>query len=236
MKSCSVNNYLQRDGFVMISNLLIDYQSELGLSNSELNFIVKTLRHKENYKLHDSQLDPTVSKRTLQRYRKKLTEMGYLEFKVWVYTDEAGHRYTEGITYDWSKLETKLQEISDYKAKQKEAEINKEAENYIIEYGDNSPMIKYLDDWENHYGDKYFISPMEKKWYNELSKEEQECIGRIFEFCEEEKLFKSITPRLALFMKTKTRFEQLKAYCKDNETEEEKFVWYNEETGEVVCE
>jgi len=215
MKSCSVNNYLQRDGFVMVSNLLIDYQNELGLSNSELNFIIKTLRHKENYKLHDNQLDPTVSKRTLQRYRKKLTEIGYLEFKVWKYTDEKGHIHTEGITYDWTNLEKRLQEISDAKAAKKEAEINQEAEDYIIEFGENSPMAKFLTDWENHYGDTYFLNPLEKNWYNNLSKEEQELIGRIFDYCEDNKLFKSITPRLALFMKSKQRFNQLKRYAKD---------------------
>lgn len=228
MKSCSVNNYLQRDGFVMVSNLLIDYQTELGLSNSELNFVIKTLRHKENYKLHDSQLDPTVSKRTLQRYRKKLTEMGYLNFKVWKYTDEQGHIYTEGITYDWSQLEAKLQELSDIRAAEKDAKIEEEAKKYIIEFGEESPMGKYLLAWENHYGDVYHLTPLEKDWYNKLSEDEQILIGRIFDYCEENKLFKSITPRLALFMKSKQRFNQLREFCKDMpeeivcvETEEE---------------
>ena len=66
MKSSSVSNYIQRDGFVMVSNLLISYQSELGITDRELMFIIKAIKHKENYKLHDEQLDPNVSARTLQ--------------------------------------------------------------------------------------------------------------------------------------------------------------------------
>lgn len=232
MKSCSVSNYLQRDGFVMVSNLLIDYQTELGLSNSELNFIIKTIRHKENYKLHDDQLDPTVSRRTLQRYRKKLTEMGYLTFKVWKYTDENGHIYTEGITYDWSQLETKLQELSDIRAAEKEAKIEEESKKYIIEFGESSPMGKFLLAWEQHYGDMYHLTPLEKDWYNKLSEEDQELIGRIFDYCEENKLFKTITPRLALFMKSKQRFDQLKSFCK--ETPEEVMVDITEEEEKTI--
>ena len=77
MKSSSVSNYIQRDGFVMVSNLLISYQSELGITDRELMFIIKAIKHKENYKLHDEQLDPNVSARTLQRCRKTLKEKGY---------------------------------------------------------------------------------------------------------------------------------------------------------------
>ena len=76
-------------------------------------------------------------------------------------------------------------------------------------------MGKYLLAWENHYGDVYHLTPLEKDWYNKLSEDEQILIGRIFDYCEENKLFKSITPRLALFMKSKQRFNQLREFCKD---------------------
>ena len=235
MKSSSVSNYIQRDGFVMVSNLLISYQSELGITDRELMFIIKAIKHKENYKLHDEQLDPNVSARTLQRCRKSLKEKGYLNYKVWKYTDEKGHIYTEGITYDFSPLEEELQRISNLIAEEKESQINKEAENYIIEYGENSPIVKYMEDWENHYGDKYRLTPAEKQWYNKLSEEEQECISRIFDFCEDMHLFKEITPRLILFVKTASRWKQLKEYVNDN-PKENIVSCLNEEPEEVIIE
>ena len=219
MKSSMMSNYIQRDGFVMVSNLLISYQEELGITDRELTFIIKATKHKENYKLHDDTLDPTVSTRTLQRCRKSLSEKGYLNYKVWKYTDDKGHIHTEGITYDFSPLEEKLQQISNSIAEAKESQIDKEAENYIIEFGEDSPMAKFLSDWENHYGDKYRISAFERKWYNGLSEEEQECVGRIFDYCSDNKLFKDITPRLSLFMKTPVRWANLKDYCSDNPEE-----------------
>lgn len=235
MKSSSVSNYIQRDGFVMVSNLLISYQSELGITDRELMFIIKAIKHKENYKLHDEQLDPNVSARTLQRCRKTLKEKGYLNYKVWKYTDEKGHIHTEGITYDFSPLEEELQRISNLIAEEKESQINKEAENYIIEYGENSPIVKYMEDWENHYGDKYRLTPAEKQWYNKLSEEEQECVSRIFDFCEDMHLFKEITPRLILFVKTASRWKQLKEYVNDN-PKENIVSCLNEEPEEVIIE
>ena len=235
MKSSSVSNYIQRDGFVMVSNLLISYQSELGITDRELMFIIKAIKHKENYKLHDEQLDPNVSARTLQRCRKSLKEKGYLNYKAWKYTDEKGHIHTEGITYDFSPLEEELQRISNLIAEEKESQINKEAENYIIEYGENSPIVKYMEDWENHYGDKYRLTPAEKQWYNKLSEEEQECISRIFDFCEDMHLFKEITPRLILFIKTASRWKQLKEYVNDN-PKENIVSCLNEEPEEVIIE
>lgn len=112
INSCAVSNYIQRDGFVMVSNLLISHQEELNINNRELNFLIKVMKHKENYKLHDSQLDPTVSSRTLQRIRKSLVDKEILNYKVWKTTDELGHIRTEGITYDLSQLEEKLQNLS----------------------------------------------------------------------------------------------------------------------------
>lgn len=235
MKSSSVSNYIQRDGFVMVSNLLISYQSELGITDRELMFIIKAIKHKENYKLHDEQLDPNVSARTLQRCRKSLKEKGYLNYKVWKYTDEKGHLHTEGITYDFSPLEEELQRISNLIAEEKESQINKETENYIIEYGENSPIVKYMEDWENHYGDKYRLTPAEKQWYNKLSEEEQECISRIFDFCEDMHLFKEITPRLILFVKTASRWKQLKEYVNDN-PKENIVSCLNEEPEEIIVE
>lgn len=215
MNSCMVSNYIERNGFVMVSNLLIAYQKELNLTNKELLFITKAKKHKSNYKLHDSILDPTVSERTLARYRKSLSDKGYLTFRIWKYRDEQGHLHTEGITYDFIGLEKKLQALSDRIEEGKIAQMEKEAEDYILEYGEDSPIIKFMDDWEAHYGDKYVISPVEKRWYNSLTKEDQEYVGRVFEFCENNNLFSQIVPRLALFAKVNSRFVQLKNYCEN---------------------
>ena len=46
MNSCAVSNYIQRDGFVMVSNLLITYREELGISNKELLFIIAIMNIK----------------------------------------------------------------------------------------------------------------------------------------------------------------------------------------------
>ena len=221
MKSCAVSNYLQRDGFVMISNLLISYKEELGLTNKEVMFIISVMRHKENYKLHDEELDPTVSSRTLQRRRKSLKEKGLLNFSIWRSSNEQGQFMTEGITYDFTPLEEKLQELSNKIAQEKEEKIKEEAKNYIIEYEDDSPIVEFAEDWKNHYGDVYKLSAAEKDWYNGLG-ENQKYIGIIFDYCGENKLFGSITPRLALFMKNNIRWTQLKDYCDEISASEER--------------
>ncbi len=226
MKNCMVSNYLQRDGFVMVSNLLIAYQEELELTDRELIFIIKCIKHKENYKLHDNQLDPSVSSRTLQRCRKSLKDKGYLQYKVWKYTDEKGHISTEGITYDFSGLEEKLQTISNIIAEEKNKLIEEESENYILEFGEDSPISRYIRDWENHYGDVYKLSAFERSWYNKLSEEEQKAVGMIFDYCLEYRLFKEITPRLSLFIKTPQRWKALKEYAEDNQ--EENIITYKD--------
>lgn len=243
MRSCSISNYIQRDGFVMVSNLLIQYQKELGITNRELMFLIKVMKHKENYKLHDDVLDPTVSSRTLQRCRKSLSDKGLIDFKIWKYTDEKGHIHTEGITYDLMNLELRLQEISDAIAEDKDKILEKEAKDYIIEYEDDSPMAEFLKKWEEHYGDKYNLTLTEKEWYNNLNEEGQRAVGEIFNYCEEYKLFKEITPRLILFIKNKYRFDKLLEYSNDKprdsyytinevskkpETREEWIKYYND--------
>ena len=41
-------NYIYEYGYVMISNLLLDYQNELKLTNDEVMFIIKVFRHKNS--------------------------------------------------------------------------------------------------------------------------------------------------------------------------------------------
>ena len=47
--SSPLKNYLTSAGFVAVSNLLLDYQLELGLTEGELLFIIKVLRHKDGF-------------------------------------------------------------------------------------------------------------------------------------------------------------------------------------------
>lgn len=213
-----VNNYLQRNGFVMVSNLLLDYQTELQINDRELLFIMKALRHASTYKLHDSQLDPTVSERTLQRCRKHLKELGYLSFKVWRASDEDGKLVTAGITYDFTGLEKALQSLSDKNSLRSECQKAHEKK-YIKEYDEDSPMGRFLEAWKERYNEDYKLTKEEKKWYNSLYEGQQELVGLIFPYCEENSLFGKITPRLSLFMKTPSRWDELKKFAKKDEEE-----------------
>ena len=77
-----VKNYLQRNGFVMVSNLLIDFQQELGITELELSFIIKIMKNVKGYAIHDRDLDPTVCSRTLSRRRNSLRDKGLLNFST----------------------------------------------------------------------------------------------------------------------------------------------------------
>ena len=104
------SNYLY-DGFTMISNLIMDNQVRLNITNEEFAFIVKIYRNVKGYKIHDSALDSTVSTRTLQRRRKSLKDKGLIKYTVYRKRDDSGHITTDGISYDLSPLEEKLQAI-----------------------------------------------------------------------------------------------------------------------------
>ena len=66
IKSNPTTNYLQRNGFIMVSNLLIDYQEELGITDDELVFITKIMKNSSGWRLHDCDISKTVSSKTLQ--------------------------------------------------------------------------------------------------------------------------------------------------------------------------
>ena len=147
--SSVIKNYIQRNGFVMVSNLLLDFQEELGISEGELVFIIKLMKNKTCHVLHDSELDSKLSSKTLSRRRNSLKEKGLLNFSVLKKQDEDGKFKTAGISYDLSPLEEKLQELSDIIEKKKEIYIKKEIEQEEIVIEDteeNSPLIKYQND------------------------------------------------------------------------------------------
>lgn len=212
-------NYIQRNGFVMVSNLLLEYQQVLNLSNDELSFIIKVMKNREGYAVHDTELDPTVSTRTLQRRRKSLKEKGYLSYSIIKNYNSDGHISTVGIIYDLSKLEETLQKISDNIEIKKAEKIKKDIEEkgLIVEKDDNDGNLeKYFKDWEYNYGTKYSLTKEEKRLYNNLSSKDKECISKIFDYCNDTGIIDKITPRLILFFKTKWRFNMLRQWCYDS--------------------
>lgn len=215
--SSPMRNYLNR-GFVMVSNLLIEYQQELGITELELSFIIKIMKHKNGFLIHDSELDSNVCSKTLSRRRNSLKEKGYLNFSIVKKQDENGRFMTAGISYDLSPLEEKLQMISDNLAT-KETKLIKETiekENLIIEEAENSPIDDYKKDFQNCYGVPYVMNEYEIKKYNELSEENKKMISYIFNYCKDNDLIGKIVPRLSFFFKTKFRFLELRTYCINN--------------------
>lgn len=217
--STPVKNYIQRNGFVMVSNLLLDFQQELGITESELSFIIKIMKNKNGYAIHDKDLDPTVCTKTLSRKRNSLKEKGLLNFSIIKSQDLiTGTFKTDGISYDLSPLEEKLQIISDNIESKREKEIKQHLtkQNKIVETNENSPLETFKKDYLNYYGVEYILNDFEIKKYNSLSAEEKNMIGYIFNYCSDNGLFGKIVPRLSLFFKTKFRFEDLKRYCEEN--------------------
>ena len=213
-----VKNYIQRNGFVMISNLLIDFQSELEISNDELNFIIKILKQRPGYSVHDEDLDKQVSSRTLQRRRKSLKEKKLLNYSVTKVFNQDGRVTTSGIMYDLSPLEEKLQIISDSIESKKEKIITKEmkTKGEFIEQEEDSPLQNFINDYEKYYGNKYNLSDFEREKYSRLPEEYKKIISYIFMFVKESNLLGKIVPRLSLFFKTPWRFTQLKNFCIEN--------------------
>ena len=223
--STPVRNYIQRNGFVMVSNLLLDFQQELGITESELSFIIKIMKNKNGYAIHDKDLDSTVCTKTLSRKRNSLKEKGLLRFSIIKSQDPiTGTFKTDGISYDLSPLEEKLQIISDKIESEREEKIKQHLtrENKVVETTENSPLETFKKDYLNYYGIEYILNEYELKKYNSLSNEEKNMISYIFNYCSDNDLFGKIVPRLSLFFKTKFRFDELRRYCRENGFTEEK--------------
>ena len=223
--STPVRNYIQRNGFVMVSNLLLDFQQELGITESELSFIIKIMKNKNGYAIHDKDLDSTVCTKTLSRKRNSLKEKGLLRFSIIKSQDPiTGTFKTDGISYDLSPLEEKLQIISDKIESEREEKIKQHLtkENKVVETTEDSPLETFKKDYLNYYGIEYILNEYELKKYNSLSNEEKNMISYIFNYCSDNDLFGKIVPRLSLFFKTKSRFDELRRYCRENGFTEEK--------------
>ena len=224
IKSNPTTNYLQRNGFIMVSNLLIDYQEELGITDDELIFITKIMKNSSGWRLHDCDISKTVSSKTLQRRRKSLKEKGLLDYKTITITNSLGQKFNDGIMYDLSKLEEKLQSISDKIESEKINQIKQEIEDNGLEVSDDlveeiseTPLSKFQKDWYNYYGTKYELSKAERDEFNSLKPEIKNCFKYVFQYCIDKNLLSKITPRISLFLKTKFRLNDLISWCKNNE-------------------
>ena len=223
IKSNPTTNYLQRNGFIMVSNLLIDYQEELGITDDELVFITKIMKNSSGWRLHDCDISKTVSSKTLQRRRKSLKEKGLLDYKTITITNSLGQKFNDGIMYDLSKLEEKLQSISDKIESEKINQIKQEIKDNGLEVSDDlveeiseTPLSKFQKDWYNYYGTKYELSKAERDEFNSLKPEIKNCFKYVFQYCIDKNLLSKITPRISLFLKTKFRLNDLISWCKDN--------------------
>ena len=223
IKSNPTTNYLQRNGFIMVSNLLIDYQEELGITDDELVFITKIMKNSSGWRLHDCDISKTVSSKTLQRRRKSLKEKGLLDYKTITITNSLGQKFNDGIMYDLSKLEEKLQSISDRIESEKINQIKQEIDDNGLEVSDDlveeiseTPLSKFQKDWYNYYGTKYELSKAERDEFNSLKPEIKNCFKYVFQYCIDKNLLSKITPRISLFLKTKFRLNDLISWCKNN--------------------
>ena len=224
IKSNPTTNYLQRNGFIMVSNLLIDYQEELGITDDELVFITKIMKNSSGWRLHDCDISKTVSSKTLQRRRKSLKEKGLLDYKTITITNSLGQKFNDGIMYDLSKLEEKLQSISDKIESEKINQIKQEIDDNGLEVSEDlveeiseTPLSKFQKDWYNYYGTKYELSKAERDEFNSLKPEIKNCFKYVFQYCIDKNLLSKITPRISLFLKTKFRLNDLISWCKNNE-------------------
>ena len=213
-----VKNYIQRNGFVMVSNLLIEYQQDLKIDDKELAFIIKIMKNNAVF-IHDKDLDATVCPKTLSRRRNSLKQKGILNFTVVKQQNpETGIYCTQGISYDLSPLENKLQAISNRieKKNQKAAENFIKENKLIVSSSETEPINNLIDSYQNYYNEVYNPTKAEIEWYNSLDKEEKEIFKYVFDWLVDSKYLGKLKPRLALFMKATFRFDELKKYCEEN--------------------
>ena len=104
----------------MVSNLLLDFQEELDISDSELLFLIKILKKRNSPIIHDNELDKNSSSRTMLRRRTSLKEKGLINYSIVKKQNEKGTYQTDGVMYDLSPLEEKLQSISNKLEEKKE--------------------------------------------------------------------------------------------------------------------
>lgn len=208
-------------GFLALPNILLDKQEELGISDDELLFIIKTMRHHESFKIHDSQLSG-LSTKTLQRRRTSLKEKGYLETEVHKYQDTDGTWITEGISYNYKNLIMAINALN-VQASTERAELAKKVPPKTVHHNtiDNTSrknkipadVEKFMSDYKTHYGTDYKLTSTEKLLLENSSPEFIKSAPFIFDYTsyqkEYGKLPSTFVPRLIFFQKVLFRQAEL---------------------------
>ena len=212
--------YFQRHGHVAISNLLLDVQDELDISDTEMLFIIKACKINRKI-INDSDFGKHVSTKTLQRKRASLKAKGLLDYSIVKGKGSDGRYKTIGIAYDLKPLEDRLQAISDniYKAEEEKAAKIIEEKKILIEKNEeettSTGIEKYKEQYNIVYGHEPVISCEDYNFYNKLKSEEQDSFGYVFSWLFYNHLEGRIIPNVVLFRKTPYRFNSLVKYCKD---------------------
>ena len=232
------NNILD-NGFLAIPNVLIDKQEELGISDDELLFIIKTMRHHESFKIHDSQISKSLNPKTLQRRRQSLKEKGYLETQVYKVQDDDGTWSTTGIIYDYKNLLLALNDVAPKTETNENELFGLPSERTVKAKGEppkstlhntiynttREEFKKFEADYKSKYGKSYRYSSEEKQMLANASEDFISSIKYIFDYTNERletgDLEATFVPRLIFFLKVDFRQAQLIEFAKDREYEEE---------------
>jgi hypothetical protein len=223
-------NTILDNGFVMIPNLLLDNQKELDLTDDELLFIIKVMRHHESFKLHDKQINENLSSKTLQRRRKSLKDKGYLETTVYKYQNKDGTWINDGILYDFSGLILKLSEITPKKNLSPSGHSGEKIAHEVplnnTNYNTTSNIFKFTEEFEKRYKTKYVLSSEEKLLLHNSTEEFKKSIPYIFDYVDSykamNKLDEEVVPRLMFFLKVPFRQKELISFAQDILFAEEK--------------
>lgn len=212
-------------GFTMIPNILIDRQKELNLTDDELLFIIKVMRHHENFKLHDNQIDDDISSKTLQRRRNSLKNKGYLETTIYKYQLKDGTWRNDGILYDFSGLSIVMSQLESKKnlppSGQNEAiAVPEKSVQHNIKYNTTRELDFFKAEFEKRYKTPYKLTEQEKLLLFNSSPEFKQAIPYIFMYtdCYKEmnQLDENVIPRLSFFLKVKFRQDQLIKFAQEN--------------------
>ena len=232
-------SYLEKNGYVRVSNLLIDNQAKLNITDGELSFLLKIMREKPGKIIQDKDIDLQICNRSMQRRRASLIKKGIFTCEIIRERNESGQYVTGGIKYNLEPLGKLLQKLSD-ELDQKKTEENKKyfepkddvvyAEDELvelteeagIEYTPPIPEIEkdeflqvYKEEFEDEYGVEYKITSDEMELYTHLSEEKRKALSWTFTYCRAKNLLGRVVPRLSLFLKTPWRMKSLVDWCKE---------------------
>ena len=215
-------------GFLAIPNLLLDNYEELGLNDDEVFFVIKCMRHKDDFRIHDEQLSKNLSSKTMQRRRNSLKVKGFLETTVFKEQNEDGTWSTLGIEYDFSNLILALTQVADKLSaeraklssiKPKVTALHNTNHNTSRKFEIPAEVNTFLNNYKTNYGLDYKLTSTEKLLLEKASPEFLRSIPFISEYTKYQKEYgklpASFTGRLIFFQKVDFRQAELIAFAND---------------------